>query len=215
MGQSSSAGHVNNTFIDCSAKGNTSAGNNVIVDGFYSNGGNGNRFIRCKADGQALTGTPSSTTDGNGGSGIQLISETRSQLIECQTIGNNTTTSANALAYGIYLSSCTNCTVKDCYSAYNTAGASGVAFGIYDGTSTTSSLFLSNISSGHGQCLTSAQLNASMQWNSNSRPTVSQNYFFAHAGTGDNPQNMIHEIPKWNLNSLSTSVKMWENVSIY
>lgn len=215
MGQASSAGHVNNTFIDCLAIGNTSAGANVIVDGFYSSTGTNNRFIRCKANGQALTGTPSVATDGNGGSGIQLVSETRTQLIECETVGNNTTSNSTGLAYGVYLSSCTNCTVKDCYSAYNTAGTLGDVFGIYDTTSPTSTLFLSNHSIGHGKCLTGTELDASMQWNSNTRPTTGQNYFFKHAGTGDNPQNMIHEVPKWNLVSLSTSVKLWENVSIY
>ena len=208
----------NNSFNNCSAIGNVSSATDYVAVGFYSTGGTANRFVNCKANAQNMAGSTTTLSNGNGGCGFQLFGETRTQLINCQAIGNQTTNGSTSIAYGIFLGgSCANCTVKDCYVAYNTAGASGLAFGIYDNTtsSPTTTLFLSNISAGHGQCLTGAQLNASMQWNSNSRPTVSQNFFFKHDGTGDNPQNVIHEVPKWNLASLSTSVKMWENVSIY
>lgn len=213
--QSSSNGNSNNLISDCKAKGNTASTATKNAIGFYSTSGTNNRYVKCKSSGQSA-GAGSTSTEGSGGSGFQLVSETRSQVVNCEAVGNATSTHANAYAYGIYLSSATNCSVRDCYLAYNTAGASGKHFGLYDASTATSSLFISNVSVGHGKCLTSVELNASMQWKTTSSiPDASQNYFYNHAGTSVNPQNMVHEIPKWNLTTLSTSVKLWENVSIY
>ena len=212
--QSSSTGNSNNLISDCRAKGNTASTADQNAIGFYSTNGTNNRYVKCKASGQSAA-IATSTTAGNGASGFQLNTESRSQLINCEAVGNATASDSTSFAYGVYLSSATNCSVRDCYLAYNTAG-SGKEFGLYDGSTATSSLFLSNVSVGHGKCLTAVELNASMQWKTTSTlPDASQNFFYNHAGTGSNPQNMIHEIPKWNLTTLSTSVKLWENISVY
>jgi hypothetical protein len=211
----SSTGNENILISNCIAKANTASTATKNAIGFYTSAGTNNRFVKCKAKAQSA-GAGSTSTEGSGGAGFHLAGETRSQVVECEAIGNATATHANAFAYGFYLSSADSCSVKDCYAAYNSAGGSGKHFGFYDASTSTNTLILSNTSAGHGKCLTSNELNASMQWKTtNGIPDYSLNFHFNHPGTGSNPQHVVHEVPKWNLVSLSTTVQLWENVSIY
>ena len=41
------------------------------------------------------------------------------------------------------------------------------------------------------------------------------NYYYNHAGSGNDPRLVIAEAPKYALTSISTSVGMWENISLY
>lgn len=218
--------NTNNALVNCQAKGNIAAAATQSAVGFYSTSGTNNRFEKCLANGQTCSSAAGSLTIGTGAIGFNLTSETRSQIVDCEAVGNNIASGANSRAYGFYLgATATNCEISNSYAAYNTAGASGFTFGFYDGTAAGSftSLWRGNVSVGHGKCLTSTELDGSFKWQTSSSEPVqvgtstnmSLNYFFLNAGTGDNPQNVIHEVPKWNLDSLSTAVKMWENVSIY
>lgn len=228
---SSSAGNMNNILVDCQAKGNTTAGVDQSAVGFSSDTGINNRFEGCIANGQAVTSTATSIGVGTGASGFRLDSETRSQVINCEAVGNSVDTDdAQARAYGFFLGANANgCIVRDSYAAYNTTnGTSGYEYGFYDNTADTAfnTLFMGNTSVGHGKCLTSVELDASNKWqedSTNGEPVqvgtgstiMSLNYYWKNAGTGDRPTNVIHEVPRLSLSSLSTAVKMWENVSIY
>ena len=222
---------MNNILIDCQAKGNTTAGVDQAAVGFYSDTGVNNRFEGCIANGQSVTSTATSITVGVGAIGFKLEGPTRSQVIKCEAVGNSVSTDdAQARAYGFLLMSGANgCVVRDSYAAYNTTnGALGFEYGFYDDTTSSSfnSLFMGNTSVGHGKCLTSTELDASFKWqedSTNGEPVqvgtgttiMSLNFFWKNAGTGDRPTNVIHEVPRLSLSSLSTAVKMWENVSIY
>ena len=213
--QSTATGNANNSLIGCVAKGNTASTATKNAVGFYSSAGTNNRYAKCVANSQSA-GTGSTATEGNGGCGFKLASDVRAQVIECEAKGNATGAHANAFAYGVFLSGATNCSVKDCQIANNHTGGTGKTFGIYDASSSTTTFMLSNTVIGHGKCLSSNELNSSMQWKTTSGiPDNSQNYHYNHNGTSVSPQNMIHEVPKWNLASLSTTVTLWQNVSIY
>ena len=226
LDRSSSSSNFNNVLLGCQAKGNTATATDKNGVGFYSSTGTNNRFENCLSNGNTVTAATTTATIGQGAIGFSLVGETRSQIVGCEAVGNIVSTSdADNRAYGFFLAAtATKCEVSNCYAAYNTA-TGGYNFGFYDGTAAGSfnSLWRGNVSVGHGKCLTSTELDGSFKWqNSSSEPVqvgtstkMSLNYFFLNAGTGDNPQNMIHEVPKWNLDSLSTAVKMWENVSIY
>jgi hypothetical protein len=209
-----------NTFIECKANGNyTSANAAVYAAGFYSSGNTNNRFERCIANRNRSVHTTASVI----AAGFVFAgAETRSQIIACEAahnlVGNGTTSAAGARAYGIYFdgsSAAVNCTVKLCNMLYNAVSSSGKAFGFYDNSSSPStSLLIGNIAIGQGQCL-GTTLDANLQWNANSEPSSSQNFFFKHAGTGDDPRNMISEVPRQNFGSISTAVVKWQNISVF
>ena len=99
--------------------------------------------------------------------------------------------------------------------AHNTVD-DGAAFGFADDTSSPStSLLINNLAVGQGKCL-GGTLDASLQWSGNTKPTASSlNYFFQHAGEGDDPRNTIQEAPIANFLSISTTVGDWTNISLY
>ena len=206
-----------NLFEDCLANGNVSnAQSSVTVVGLYTTANTGNIFKNCKTNYNGYN-----STNGIAGvvvAGIQFAStETRSQIIGCECTNNyNSSTFGNVRAYGIYFLDTTgpvNCQVRDCNIAYNTA-SSGRAFGFYDNNGTSTTLLLGNIAIGQGQCLGST-LEDDLQWNGNIEPSSNQNFFFKHAGTGDDPRQMISEVPRQNFGSISTAVVKWQNISVY
>ncbi len=211
-----------NTFIECQANGNmTQAAAAVTCAGFYSSASTNNRFEKCIANRNRSTSTSSAVV----AAGFILAgAETRSQIIGCEAshnlVGDATSSNGSARAYGIYFngsSPAVNCSVKNCNLHYNTVGSSGSgkAFGFYDNSASPStSLLIGNIAMGQGQCL-GTTLGAALQWNANSEPSASQNYFFKHAGTGDDPRQMISEVPRQNFGSISTAVVNWQNISVF
>ena len=207
----------NNLFDGCLAQGNySSAAAATTVVGFYSTGGTNNIFRNCKA---LRNGASSTANTASIGVGFQFAgAETYSQIVNCDASNNYTAaTSASSRAYGIYFldnAGATKCQVKNCYISYNTA-ASGLAFGFYDNcTSPSTSVLIGNIAVGQGSCL-GTKLDSNLQWNGNVEPTNNQNYFFMHTGTGDDPRNMISEVPHQNFNSISTAIVKWQNISVY
>ncbi len=212
----------NNQLIECQANGNmTQAAAAVTCAGFYSSASTNNHFEKCIANRNRSTSTSSAVV----AAGFILAgAETRSQIIGCEAshnlVGDATSSNGSARAYGIYFngsSPAVNCSVKNCNLHYNTVGSSGSgkAFGFYDNsTSPSTSLLIGNIAMGQGQCL-SGVLDASLQWNANSEPSSSQNYFFKQAGTGDDPRQMISEVPRQNFGSISTAVVNWQNISVF
>ena len=219
----------NNHFLECQANGNTTAAASVDVSthavGFYSSAGTANRFEKCIANGNSETDIAQTVHS----AGFQFAgAETRSQLIECEAVGNTVGTVAGgnatgARAYGIYFSDTSGadkCIVKNCYIAYNSVldGATppdGLNFGFYDNNTASTSVLINNLSIGHGRCMTHTELDASNQWNNNSEPSVSQNYFWKHAGTLDDPRHVVQEAPILNFLSISTTVGDWTNISVY
>ena len=211
---------TDNTFTKCTASSNDAAAASATCAGFYSSTGTNNRFDSCIANRNRNTNTGASITC----AGFYFAgAETSSQIIGCESahnmVGDTTSSASTARAYGIYFSgNAANCSVKYCYLAYNTKGSSGSgkAFGFYDAssTSTTNTLLIGNIAVGQGSCLGTTLL-ASLSWNGNNEPTSDQNYFFQTNGTGDDPRNMISEVPHQNFNSISTAIVKWQNISVY
>ena len=215
------SGGDRNQFTECTAVGNSTAANEAVrAVGFYTTGGNNqNRFEECKAN----ANNASSNTEAVVAAGFQFNGvEARSQIINCEATNNLVGSSggasvSTARAYGIYFDTAAGtdqCIVKDCYLAYNSVTTGGKAFGFYDNNTASTSLLTGNVAIGHGKSLGST-LDASMQWNSNSEPSASQNYFFKHTGTGDDPRAAIQEVPRENFASISTMVQKWQNISVY
>jgi hypothetical protein len=210
----------NNYCQNCSASRNqTTANSTVRAVGFYCTAGNSNRFENCIANGNNAAHTSAAVK----AAGFDFNStETSTQILNCTAnynlAGNGTTSGASARAYGIYFDSttgATNCQIRNCYMTNNAISSSGLAFGFYDNRASVSTTILTgNIAIGQGRCL-GAALDANRQWNANSEPTASQNYFFKTSGTGDDPRNVITEIPHQSLAALSTASLKWQNVSVY
>ena len=207
----------NNHFLDCEAIGNTTSSTAAVTTaGFYSTAGASNRFEKCVANGNKAAGAADVAMIAAGF--MFSGAETRSQIIKSEAVGNWTVGSGSAArCYGIYFqtssSGASQCTVRESYIAYNTITA-GKVFGFYDNRDASTTVLINNLAVGQGQCAGSA-LDASLQWNGNSEPSSSQNYFWKHAGTGDDPRNLIQEAPILNFLSISTSVGDWSNISIY
>ena len=209
----------NNSVKGCIARSNsTSANSTVRAVGIYASTGSNNRVEDCTTTKNNASHTTAAVTS----AGIMFNStEKRSQIINCKTsenfVGDGTSSGSSARSYGIYFgatSGADQCLVKNCSIVNNYANGSGLAFGFYDNDTSSTSLLMGNVAIGQGQCLGDI-LDASMQWNNNSEPSTGQNYFFKHAGTGDDPRDMIHEVPRENFVSLSSSVMKWQNVSVY
>jgi hypothetical protein len=210
---------VDNSITNSEARKNTTSANSTIrAVGMYASIGSNNRFENCICTQNNASHTTAAVTT----AGIMFNStENRSQIINCQSnnnfVGDGSSSGSSARAYGIYFGATTGtnkCLVKNCHIENNYAIGSGLAFGFYDNDTSSTALLIGNIAIGQGQCL-GGILDASLQWNNNSEPTFGQNYFFKHAGTNSDPRDAIHEVPRENLVSLSTSVLKWQNISVY
>lgn len=200
--------------LNSQAKGNTATADDKEAVGFFSNAGSVNRFENCIANGQVCSGSTGGSSQLAAGFKFQGA-EARSQIISSEAVGNNGGGGASSNAYGIFFSgtsATTDCIVKNNELAHNTASA-GRKYGFYDGSTAISTVLLNNTAINHGQCLVSATLNASNQFLDTQNSGM--NYFYNHAGTGDDPRLAIAEAPKYALTSISTSVGGWESISLY
>ena len=210
----------NNHFLACEAIGNTTSSTAAVTAaGFYSTAGTSNRFEKCIANGNKAAGAANAAMIAAGF--MFSGAETRSQIIKSEAVGNWAVgASSAARCYGVYFqtssSGASQCIVRENYIAHNTI-TSGLAFGFYDNRDASTTVLKNNLAVGQGQCAGSA-LNASLVWGAtgdNTEPSSNQNYFWKHAGTGDDPRNLIQEAPMLNFLSISTSVGDWSNISIY
>ncbi len=205
---------ANNLITNCQAVGNDAQTDNFEAVGFYSTAGTNNRFEGCIANGQICDGSTGGSSQLAAGFKFQS-SETRSQILSCEAIGNNGGGGASSHAYGVFFSgtsAATSCIIRNTTMAHNIVSA-GRNYGFYDASSAVTTTLIANTSIGHGQCLVSATLNASNQFVDTAN--TGMNYYYNHAGTGDDPRNAIAEAPRYNINSISTSVGGWENISLY
>ena len=212
----------NNSFVKCLANSNSAGSTSAVRSvGFYSSANTNNNFDQCIANRNQATTTANVAAIAAGF--MFAGAETRSQILNCETahnvVGNQTSSGTSARAYGIYFdgsSATVNCSVKNCNLNYNTPGTTGGgrAFGFYDNSTTSTTILIGNIAIGQGQCLGST-LEDDLQWNGNSEPSSNQNFFFKHAGTGDDPRQMISEVPHQNFGSISTAVVKWQNISVF
>jgi hypothetical protein len=198
----------NNHFLSCESNGNIHTAASQTSAGFYSTGGTANRFEKCVANGNSASPTTLNTTVN---AGFHLASsETRTQLVDCEAVGNSAG-DTSSLAYGIYVESGTSCIIKNCYMAYNNV-ASGAAFGFADDTTASTTILINNLAVGQSKCL-GGTLDSSLQW---TKPTnTNQNYYWQHPGTSDDPRNVVQEAPILNYLSISTTVGDWTNISLY
>jgi hypothetical protein len=205
---------ANNLILNTQAIGNNAQTDNLEAVGFYSTGGDANRFESCIANGQLCDGSTGGSSQLAAGFKFQS-SETRSQILSCEAIGNNGGGGASSHAYGVFFSgssAASSCIIRNTIMAHNIVSA-GRNYGFYDASTAVSTTLIGNTSIGHGQCLVSATLNASNQFIDTAN--TGMNYYYNHAGTGDDPRNVIAEAPRYNINSISTSVGGWENISLY
>ena len=212
----------NNSCVNCISTNNiTNANSTVRAIGIYVVNGSDNRLENCTSSSNNSTHTTAAVIS----AGFELNGNaTRTQLIDCTSsnnlVGDGTNSGSNARSYGIYLansiSGADQAMIRNCKVNNNYVGSSGsgLAFGIYDNNDDTTILMTGNVAIGQGKCL-SSKLDASLQWNNNSEPTSSQNYFFKHAGTIENPQFVIHESNTVDFASLSTTTLKWQNISLY
>lgn len=216
----------NNSFLNCNANGNSTSAastdssetNRNYAVGFYSTAGTTNSFKKCTANNNIASNTAQAVR----AAGFLFAStEKRSQIDDCKAssnlVGSGSSSASTARAYGIFFDSTSGadqCIVKNSYLAHNSVSSSGLAFGFYDNDTTSTSLLTGNISIGHGKCL-GGSLDASNQWNNNSEPSSSQNYFFKHTGTGDDPKTAIQEVSRESFASISSTVQKWQNISVY
>lgn len=191
-----------NQLINCQARNNSiSSTGGGTVAGFYSTTGTANEFRGC----QAVNNT--GTSGGATAAGVQLVNETRSQILACNCSSNNVLTSSTSnIGYGIYLqSACSNTVVRDNLLNFNVGG---LMYGFYDSAGETTSVLINNQATGQGRC--TALLSTSFHFPAD----TSMNFYFQSEGTNENPRNIIMETDNFNWQTISTAVALWSNISI-